>query len=45
MEVLQECLISDVVEEWEWRGVPVWSHARIICTGETYKDKVKLTFV
>jgi hypothetical protein len=33
----------DVVEEWKW-GVPVWSHAGIICTGETYKDKVKLTF-
>jgi hypothetical protein len=32
-----------VVEEWKW-GVPVWSHAGIICTGETYKDKVKLTF-
>jgi hypothetical protein len=34
----------DVVEEWKWRGVPVWSHAGIICTGETYKDAVKLTF-
>ncbi len=34
----------DVVEEWKWRGVPVWSHAGILCTGETYKDKVKLTF-
>jgi hypothetical protein len=34
----------DVVEEWKWRGVPVWSHAGIICTGETYKDVVKLTF-
>jgi hypothetical protein len=34
----------DVVEEWKWRGVPVWSHGGIICTGETYKDKVKLTF-
>jgi hypothetical protein len=33
-----------VVEEWKWRGVPVWSHDGIICTGETYKDKVKLTF-
>ncbi len=33
-----------VTEEWKWRGVPVWSHAGIICTGETYKDKVKLTF-
>jgi hypothetical protein len=34
----------EVVEEWKWRGVPVWSHDGIICTGETYKDKVKLTF-
>ncbi len=34
----------DVVEEWKWRGVPTWSHDGIICTGETYKDKVKLTF-
>jgi len=34
----------DVVEEWKWRGVPVWSHAGIICTGETYKDAVKMTF-
>ena len=33
-----------VVEEWKWRGVPVWSHAGIICTGETYKKAVKLTF-
>lgn len=34
----------EAVEEWKWRGVPVWSHAGIICTGETYKDKVKMTF-
>ena len=34
----------DVVEEWKWRGVPVWEHAGIICTGETYKEVVKLTF-
>ena len=34
----------DVVEEWKWRGVPVWSHAGIICTGETYNSVVKLTF-
>src|SRR4029450_8710138 len=34
----------DVVEEWKWRGVPVWSHAGIICTGETYKGVVKMTF-
>ena len=35
---------AEVAEEWKWRGVPVWSHAGIICTGETYKGKVKLTF-
>ena len=34
----------NAVEEWKWRGVPIWEHAGIICTGETYKDKVKLTF-
>ena len=34
----------DVVEEWKWRGVPVWSHDELICTGETYKAVVKLTF-
>ena len=34
----------EVVEEWKWRGVPVWSHAGMICTGETYKDAVKMTF-
>ena len=34
----------DVVEEWKWRGVPVWSDGGIICTGETYKAVVKLTF-
>lgn len=34
----------DVIEEWKWRGVPVWEHDGIICTGETYKDVVKLTF-
>ena len=34
----------DVVEEWKWMGTPVWSHDGIICTGESYKDKVKLTF-
>jgi hypothetical protein len=36
--------VPDVVEEWKWRGVPVWSHAGIICTGETYKSVVKTTF-
>jgi hypothetical protein len=35
----------EVVEEWKWRGVPVWSHAGIICTGETYKNVVKMTFL
>ncbi len=34
----------EVVEEWKWRGVPVWSHDGIICTGETYKHVVKMTF-
>jgi hypothetical protein len=34
----------DVVEEWKWMGTPVWSHAGIICTGESYKNVVKLTF-
>lgn len=34
----------DVVEEWKWMGTPVWSLSGILCTGETYKDKVKLTF-
>jgi hypothetical protein len=36
--------VPDVAEEWKWRGVPVWSHNGIICTGETYKTAVKLTF-
>ena len=35
----------DVVEEWKWRGVPVWEHDGIICTGETYKNVVKMTFL
>jgi hypothetical protein len=34
----------DVVEEWKWRGVPVWEHDGILCTGETYKTAVKMTF-
>ena len=34
----------EVVEEWKWRGVPVWSHDGLICTGETYKSVVKMTF-
>jgi len=36
--------VPDVVEEWKWRGVPVWYHAGMICTGETYKNVVKMTF-
>lgn len=35
----------EVVEEWKWRGVPVWSHNGLICTGETYKSVVKMTFL
>jgi hypothetical protein len=35
---------QDVVEEWKWIGVPVWSHSGLICTGETYKNVVKMTF-
>jgi hypothetical protein len=34
----------DIVEEWKWRGVPVWYHDGMVCTGETYKDIVKMTF-
>ena len=34
----------EIIEEWKWRGVPVWSHAGLICTGETYKNVVKMTF-
>jgi len=37
--------VPDVVEEWKWRGVPVWSRGGILCTGETYKSAVKLTFL
>ena len=36
--------VPDVVEEWKWMGTPIWSHDGIICTGESYKDKIKLTF-
>ena len=36
--------VPDVVEEWKWRGVPVWYHDGMICTGETYKSAVKMTF-
>jgi hypothetical protein len=34
----------EIVEEWKWRGTPVWSHGGIVCTGETYKNVVKMTF-
>lgn len=44
MRKLIKQAIPDVVEEWKWRGTPVWSHAGIICTGESYKAIVKLTF-
>jgi len=37
--------VPEVIEEWKWRGVPVWSHHGLICTGETYKSAVKLTFL
>lgn len=36
--------LPNVVETWKWRGVPVWEHGGILCTGETYKTAVKLTF-
>ncbi len=36
--------VPDVVEEWKWRGVPTWYHDGMLCTGETYRDKVKVTF-
>jgi hypothetical protein len=36
--------VPEVVEEWKWRGTPVWSHNGMICTGETYKDHLKMTF-
>ena len=35
---------ADIVEEWKWRGTPVWSHGGIVCTGETYRNHVKMTF-
>src|SRR5690242_4340167 len=34
----------EIIEEWKWRGTPVWSHGGIVCTGETYKEVVKMTF-
>jgi hypothetical protein len=42
--MLIKAALPDVVEEWKWRGTPVWSHGGIICTGESYKSVVKLTF-
>lgn len=36
--------VPEVTETWKWRGVPVWEHGGIVCTGESYKDKIKLTF-
>ncbi len=44
MRKLINVAVPDVVEEWKWMGTPVWSHNGILCTGESYKDKVKLTF-
>jgi hypothetical protein len=44
MRKLIKAADPDVVEEWKWMGTPVWSKGGIICTGESYKDKVKLTF-
>ena len=42
-EIIREA-DPEIVEEWKWRGTPVWSHGGIVCTGETYKNVVKLTF-
>ncbi|HEY8258760.1 MAG TPA: DUF1801 domain-containing protein [Gemmatimonadales bacterium] len=44
MRTLIKAADPDVVEEWKWMGTPIWSHDGIICTGETYKQVVKLTF-
>lgn len=44
MRALIHEAVPDVVETWKWRGVPVWERDGMICTGETYQDKVKLTF-
>jgi hypothetical protein len=44
LRVLVKEADPEVVEEWKWRGVPVWSHDGMICTGETYKKVVKMTF-
>jgi hypothetical protein len=45
VRALIKAAVPAVVEEWKWRGVPVWSHRGIICTGESYKSVVKLTFL
>ena len=42
-EIIKEA-DPDIIEEWKWMGTPVWSHAGIVCTGETYKKAVKMTF-
>lgn len=44
LHALVEEADPDIVEEWKWRGVPVWYHDGMVCTGETYKDHVKVTF-
>jgi hypothetical protein len=44
LRILVKQADPEVVEEWKWRGVPVWSHNGLICTGETYKNVVKMTF-
>lgn len=44
VRALMHQAIPDVNEDWKWRGVPAWSHAGMICTGESYKSSVKLTF-
>jgi hypothetical protein len=44
LRALVKAADPEVVEEWKWRGVPVWSHGGIICTGETYRNVVKMTF-
>lgn len=45
LRALVKQALPDVVEEWKWRGVPTWYQDGLVCTGETYKDKVKMTFV
>ena len=44
LRALVKAADPDVVEEWKWRGVPVWSHDGLVCTGETYNNVVKMTF-